>query len=58
MTPEQEQLRDAFLAECWAPVREVPYGERVAKRKADRDAQRRAEESAIEAASAQARAAS
>jgi hypothetical protein len=24
VTPAEEALRDAFLAECWAPVREVP----------------------------------
>ena len=35
MTPDQEQLRDAYLAELWPVTREVPYGERVAKRQAD-----------------------
>lgn len=35
MTPEQQALRDAFLAELWPVSRELPAGERAAKRQAD-----------------------
>lgn len=35
MTPDQERLRDAYLAELWPVCRELPAGERAAKRQAD-----------------------
>jgi hypothetical protein len=35
VTPHEERLRDAYLAEMWPTVREVPAHERKAKRKAD-----------------------
>lgn len=51
MTPAEEALRDAFLAECWAPVREVPKEWRYAKRKSDRAMQRLMEEAQVAALS-------
>jgi hypothetical protein len=44
VTPHEERLRDAYLAEMWPTVREVPYGEREEKRAADRRRQREQEE--------------
>lgn len=35
MNAQEKALRDAFLAEMWKPCRELPYGERMAKRVAD-----------------------
>lgn len=32
MTPEQKALRDAFLAECWKPCREIPREDRAAEK--------------------------
>jgi hypothetical protein len=37
----------AWLSECWKPVRELPLGERLAKRKEDRREQRELEERRI-----------
>jgi hypothetical protein len=35
MTPAEEAMRDAWLAELWPASRELPVGERLAKRQAD-----------------------
>lgn len=38
MTPEQQRLAAAYLAEMWAPCPELSRGERAAKRQADWEA--------------------
>jgi hypothetical protein len=44
VTPEQQALRDAYLAELWPTCRELPVGERAGKRRADREMQRELED--------------